>query len=61
MLLEYQRTTEVYSAAVAALAKNIGVVSKAEYEQLHRVVEEARHVSAAARERLERHIAEHNC
>jgi len=61
LLLEYQRTTEVYSTAVGDVAKNIGVVSKSEYERLHQAAEEARHESFAARERLDRHVAEHHC
>jgi hypothetical protein len=61
LLQEYQRTTKVYSNAVADLAKNIGVVSKLEYERLHQITEEARHESFAARDRLDRHIAEHHC
>jgi len=61
MLLEYQRTTEVYSRALAELVQKIGVVSKAEYERLHQVTEEARHESTAKRERLDQHITEHHC
>lgn len=61
LMQEYQRTTEIYSAAVNDLAKKMGVVLKPEYERLSAATEKARHTSADARDRLERHIAQHGC
>jgi hypothetical protein len=61
LLLEYQRTTGTYAAAVSELVRQMGVVQKTEYDRLNQIAEQARHVSADARDRLERHIAQHDC
>ena len=61
LLLEYQKATEMYSQKVAELAKNIGIIAQAEYKWLTKVSEACRHESADARDRLERHIAQHGC
>ena len=61
LLLEYQTTTELYSKAVAELAAKMGVVPRSEYDKLNEAAEKARHISADARDHLERHIANHHC
>src|SRR5581483_1205842 len=61
LMREYQRTTELYAAAVNNLAKKMGVLLKAEYDRLNAATETARHASADARDRLQRHIAQHGC
>ena len=59
LLVEYQRATAEYSAAVGDLAARI--ISVSEYKQLSASAKTARQASIDARERLERHIAEHHC
>jgi hypothetical protein len=54
----FQSASEHYSRAVMELSKSIGTVH---YKTLHRVAEQARRLSIEARDRLERHIAEHGC
>ena len=48
----FQSASERYSRAVMELSKSIGTAS---------AVEQARRLSIEARDRLERHIAEHGC
>jgi hypothetical protein len=61
LLNEYQRATEAYSAELRELTEKIGIVGKAEYDRLNEATEKARHISADARDRLQRHIAQHGC
>jgi hypothetical protein len=61
LMEEYTRETATYSQAVSFQFAKMGVVSKAEYKALQQETEEARQESASARDRLERHIAEHGC
>jgi hypothetical protein len=61
LMQEYQRTTEIYSAAVKSLAKKMGVIPKSEYVAMSASTEQARYNSMDARDRLERHIAQHGC
>jgi hypothetical protein len=59
LLVEYQRMTQVHSAAVAEMAlKPTGHI---EFPFLREAAEKARRASTAARHRLELHIAEHGC
>ena len=58
----FQTASESYSRAVMELSKSIGTASHdVHYKTLHRAVEQARRLSTEARDRLERHIAEHGC
>jgi len=61
LLQEYQRTTELYSSAVAELARKIGIVPRQKYQRLHEAAEKARFASADARDRMERHVFQHRC
>ena|ERR1041385_419110 len=61
LLQEYQKATEVYSLAVTDLVKKIGIVAKVEYERLTDLSEICRDRSSHARDRLNRHVAEHGC
>jgi uncharacterized membrane protein len=63
----FQSASESYSRAVVKLSRSIGAASDAaaashvNYDKLHRAAEQARRLSIEARDRLERHIAEHGC
>jgi hypothetical protein len=57
----FQSASESYSKAVVQLSKSIGSVSLVHHNTLHRAAEQARRLSIEARDRLERHIAEHGC
>ena len=57
----FQSASESYSRAVVKLSRSIGTAANSNYDKLHRAAEQARRVSIEARDRLERHIAEHGC
>ena len=57
----YQVATQKYSDAVASLDHNMGICAKDRYDAFYRLAEEARLVTHTARERLDKHIAEHAC
>ena len=57
----YNRATNMYSEAVILQASEIGFVSKAGHQALRENSNDARQLSADARERLDRHIADHGC
>ena len=61
LLVAYQTATDAYSKAVAELVTKMGVTRKAEYEALNTAAEQTRYASLDARDRLERHKAEHGC
>ena len=61
LLVEYQKATEIYAQAVAELSRQIGIVPKDEYRRLSWFAEQKRHDSVDARDRLERHVAQHGC
>ena len=58
---EYKKATALYSQNLNEFVGSMGVVPKVQYESLRTATEEARHATANARGRLERHIAEHGC
>ena len=58
---EYNKATVNYSKAVSLQFSKMGVVSKGEYQALQDATERERHVSADALDKLERHIASHQC
>jgi len=58
---EYQATTVRFSEAVGQLQRNIGTSTRAEYERLQRISDEARVKSEQARLALEEHLAAHAC
>ena len=61
LLAAWQSAAEAYSKAVAELSGQIGVISKADYERLKQVAEDARYQSQEAQANLEAHIHEHGC
>jgi hypothetical protein len=61
LLKAYQQAVEAYSSAVGKLARKIGVSPKVDFDDLNSRTELARYKSLDAKDRLERHIAEHGC
>jgi hypothetical protein len=61
LLFAYQQAANVYSKAVAALARSIGAVLPHQYEKLNVAAETARLAAIEARNTLEAHIYEHRC
>jgi hypothetical protein len=61
LLAAYQIATKLYSDAIAELAQKIGIVPKAEYDDLNLAGHKARRRSANALEVLEAHTEEHGC
>jgi hypothetical protein len=61
LVREYETATAAFSEAVAELRRNLGTITKAEYDKLDRASNEARVKSEQARLALETHIAEHQC
>ncbi len=57
----YQLATQKYSDAVASLDKNIGTCAKDRYDAFYLLAEEARQLAHTARERLDKHVADHAC
>ena len=59
---EYRKAAEEYfAAAMRELEHYRGVLSTADYEQLRKGVDQAKHFADRARRVLLRHIAEHCC
>ena len=61
LLSEYSLATKVYSDSVTEITSKIGAVNAAEYQKLINLSEKYREICNEARQRLERHIAEHGC
>jgi len=61
LLVIYSDTSRAYGAAVAELHDNIGVVGQAQYDRLHRIAEDARLATDAARIAMEEHTKKHGC
>ena len=61
LAVEFSRTAEAYASSVSLLAQQIGVLLRADYEQLHQETETARGEAERARLALESHKAEHGC
>lgn len=57
----YDAALKMYSAAVAALTKAVGVVDADYYELLSRRTRDARIVMIEARERFRTHLEVHHC
>ena len=58
---DYQAYAAQYSRAVKTLREQMGVLSKAGYEDLLRYTEEAREHAEKARLALSQHTREHGC
>ena len=61
LMTAWRNAGEAYSKAAAELAKNIGVVTKGEYEGLVKAVEQAHKWMMAAEANFEAHVREHRC
>ena len=61
LLTAWQSAADIYYKAVAALARQIGTVTKPEYERLAKAAEDARQRSVEAQAKLETHVNEHGC
>jgi hypothetical protein len=61
LMTAWQNAGDVYSKAAAELAKNIGVVTKGEYEGLAKAAEQAHKWMMAAAANFEAHVKEHGC
>jgi|ERR1041385_6523340 hypothetical protein len=57
----WKNAREAYSKTVAEWTKNIGVVSKGEYETLVKAMEQAHKWMMDAQINLERHVKQHGC
>jgi hypothetical protein len=60
LFVQYQESMQAYAEAVGSLAA-VKYMPHDEHERLSQATEKAREESVAARERLDRHIAEHGC
>jgi hypothetical protein len=60
-LVAYSDTSTAYGEAVRELHDKIGVVGRAQYDLLHRIAEDARLATDAARIAMEEHIKKHGC
>jgi hypothetical protein len=58
---KYEAATAHFAEAVSHLQRNIGTSTRAEYERLQRLANEARVISEQARLSLEQHTATHDC
>jgi len=61
LLSEWQSATEAYSKAVAELSRQIGVVSRTEYEKLSLLAENAHKRALEAKANLNAHSNDHGC
>jgi hypothetical protein len=58
---EYEAAAAKFAVAVSQLQRQIGTSTRAQYERLQRVSDEAREKSEQARLALEQHMATHDC
>ena len=61
LLSEYGTATSKFAVVVTSLQKELGTLSKDDYDSRVRSVDEARSKSEEARLALERHIRGHGC
>jgi hypothetical protein len=61
LLKAYEEAAATYSAAVALLQTRMGQLSQAEYRTSYEKAESLRMRSRAAKEQLDRHVADHDC
>jgi hypothetical protein len=57
----YEAATREFSRTLTVLTRRMGVLLRAEYDDIRAAGERARLRSEQARLELEKHIAEHNC
>jgi hypothetical protein len=61
LMRDYDAATTKFSEAVSQLQQKLGTSTRAEYEGLQRISDEARARSEQARLTLDRHMAAHDC
>jgi|RhiMetdeSRZDD1v2_1073273.scaffolds.fasta_scaffold40654_2 hypothetical protein len=61
LLFAYQKAANVYSKAVAELARSVGIIPPHQYDKLNLDAQTARLAAAQARKDLEAHLNEHGC
>jgi hypothetical protein len=61
LIAAWHNAAEIYSKAVAELSRQIGIISKDEYQRLKRLAENALQTSIDAQATLEAHIEGHGC
>ena len=61
LLDAYQEAVSAHSNALMELRRNMGVMTKKEYEETYRNVELLRMNARMAQEALDIHVAEHEC
>ena len=61
LLDAYQEAVSAHSNALMELRRNIGVMTRKEYEETYRNVELLRMNARMAQEALDIHVAEHEC
>lgn len=61
LMTAWQNASEAYSKTVAELTKQIGVLTKADYEKFRERAEKARQRSIQAQADLDAHIQDHGC
>jgi hypothetical protein len=61
LMTAYQEATMAHAQAVADLACMIGVVTKADFAEIHAAAHRASRLSATALEVFEAHTDEHGC
>jgi hypothetical protein len=61
LLNAYKIATTAYSRAVRELQKNIGITERGAYQDLRKIVDDARLQSERSRLELEQHVRFHDC
>ncbi len=61
LLEAYQYVTEKHSDAVTELQRNMGTMSKAEYDSLYRMTEALRAEVTRAQAEFQKHVTAHRC
>jgi hypothetical protein len=61
LLDAYKIATAAYARAVRELQKNIGTSGRSAYEDLRRIMDDARIQSESSRIELEKHVRAHGC
>ena len=61
LMEEYGLAADEYSRTVNMLRQSMGILPKAEYDQIRNFIEVARLRSETARLALDRHIRQHGC
>jgi len=58
---KYHKAVRAYSDTVKRMVDLAGIIPAAEFDYLHRLAENARGLSTAARKQLHAHLTDHGC